>query len=1222
MKNPFKNPGSRLSRPPGNPIITVSMKKTSPKLILLGAALVFTLPILSQIASAQTVLFSDDFNGFNGVSSGYPAGGPQISGADDGLTNPGRIGGTLAGVNDANGLDYINGFNTDGNEQVGSTGTLTPDNLDNNVNGDNLLLANVATDFINYDFSTINGPIAMTFNGNVDSGDNTDWFSVMFGASLATVNSNPFLVNNNLNGILFRMNGGTQLFDHGNAFGSSGTGAAIGDNTWQRYEIILSDSTGTGSAFDGNGTLLTYYEDGKLLGSQSFAQLAPGTGYLGFGVGSKIAGIDDIVVSESVPPASIPDMLQDISPVSATVAVDSNAVFTAAFSNSPPVSIQWQAISGSPSVTNNITTGVVNVTNNGVVTSTLTLNALPLAASGTSYQVEAINTTNSAAVVYSSVASLAVISPITWYASGAGNGVFSTDSVLGFAGTTANEVYGVDFGGSGAVTTDNGYSFDDYAGSGNMSLANSSSLGIVTGYEAGNVSTGDLGLDTILEYGLAGPAICKGTLNNLTVGQAYTVLVLMDDTRVGNASGPAFDVTDGLTTSPSQRFAFPNGSPAVGGFIMGTFTAQSTNEPLTVLANGSAQYMAVLLEKGTAPAPIIAPTLTQDVNPLVSKLGPGSPVTLTVAASGSPLNYQWSNQNGPISGATSASYTFDAPAGPDSYNTNSYYCTVTNAIGGVVSSTAQVISSTNIVSVYNFSFEDNICSAPGANLNTVPSNWTGFNESTGNGDFGSEWNGGIDYTAYDPMAAPADGNQFCFLNMLVSGVTGGIYQDVGALQPNTTYTLTVAIGSRNDRINSPGIISLLNGADDTGTLLATTNALPATQNTWQDYTITYSTGPTVSGDLTVELSVVGAGTIQADFDNVQLTRAVGPSVIAPSLVTDISPLESRVTTGTPLTFTVAATGYPLDYQWYNQNGPISGATSASYSFDALDGTNSYYVTVTNTAGALMSATAVVISAPSIVTVNNYSFDDQVLTPGEIVVLTPNGPTGWNGFNVGLGGNYDIGLTYANGSDFTDPLTAPASGNNYLWINRFNGNGTQVAGIYQDVGALKPNTTYTLTVAIGQRASTGPNGSWSPGIISLLNGTDNTGTVLATGGGLPGTANSWQNYTVSFTTGATVSGDLTVELSVLDAGSIQADFGSVELTQSSLLNLNNPVVSGGNLILTASGGTANSGYTLLTTTNLLSPWTTNSTGSFSGTGVFSNSIPIGTGPARFFLLRTP
>jgi hypothetical protein len=128
--------------------------------------------------------------------------------------------------------------------------------------------------------------------------------------------------------------------------------------------------------------------------------------------------------------------------------------------------------------------------------------------------------------------------------------------------------------------------------------------------------------------------------------------------------------------------------------------------------------------------------------------------------------------------------------------------------------------------------------------------------------------------------------------------------------------------------------------------------------------------------------------------------------------------------------------------------------------------------------------------------------------------------------------------------------------------------------------------------------------------------------LASTNGVPATAGTWQDYTASYTTGPSVSGDLTVELSVAGASTYQANFDYVRLTQVPLFVFNPPVVSRTNLVLTATGGTANAGYTLLTATNLLGPWTTNSAGTFSGAGVFSNSLPIGTGPGLFFRLRTP
>lgn len=394
-------------------------------------------------------------------------------------------------------------------------------------------------------------------------------------------------------------------------------------------------------------------------------------------------------------PATALTLVTNTLPASASVATGSNIVFTAAFSNSPAVSLQWQQIvSGSPGVTNNINTGVVTVTNNGVVSSTLTLSNLQVTNAG-SYRLKATDRANSSNVAFSAPAPLTVLTLITWYAAGTYNNSFSDNSVLALAGSPANEAYGVDFGGSGLQTTANGYTFDDYATSGNMSVV-SSGLGSYGGWMVGGATTGDPAFDVVLGNGIYGSTANTATLNNLTVGQTYTVMVLLDDTRGVAAGGTTFHVTDGVNFSPSQQYAYANGAPKVGGYIMGTFTAQATTQPLSVQNfNGintyNSQYNAILLEKGIAPPPPVAPTFTADINsPARSEVPVGAPMTFSVVASGAaPLHYQWSNQSGPISGATNSSYAFNAAAG-----TNSYHVSVNNALGTITSSTAVVVGQT------------------------------------------------------------------------------------------------------------------------------------------------------------------------------------------------------------------------------------------------------------------------------------------------------------------------------------------------------------------------------------------------------------------------------------------------------------------------------------------------------------------------------------------------
>jgi autotransporter-associated beta strand protein len=91
-------------------------------------------------------------------------------------------------------------------------------------------------------------------------------------------------------------------------------------------------------------------------------------------------------------------------------------------------------------------------------------------------------------------------------------------------------------------------------------------------------------------------------------------------------------------------------------------------------------------------------------------------------------------------------------------------------------------------------------------------------------------------------------------------------------------------------------------------------------------------------------------------------------------------------------------------------------------------------------------------------------------------------------------------------------------------------------------------------------------------------------------------------------------------------SADASFTYTNVTVVTAPVVNPPVVSGGNLILTGTGGSAGAPYTWLTSTNVTTPialWIMNTSGSFDGSGNFSNSIPISpTTPSQFYLFRTP
>ena len=265
--------------------------------------------------------------------------------------------------------------------------------------------------------------------------------------------------------------------------------------------------------------------------------------------------------------------------------------------------------------------------------------------------------------------------------------------------------------------------------------------------------------------------------------------------------------------------------------------------------------------------------------------------------------------------------------------TTYYYKVSAVNTNGESPDSAEVTATPPFATVNNPSFELNAASAAGQVVTTVPAGWTAFNEA-GSSDIGSQWAGGTDYTTFSPLAAPAAGNQYCYINMFNTSVSGGIYQDVGPLQSETAYTLIVAIGSRHDRVNSRGIISLLNGTSNIGTVLASANGLPASQNTWQNYTATFTTGASVSGDLTVVLSVLGNGTtIQADFDNVRLTAT--PLVLNPPM------MGAPRTLGGSLILTGTGGTPNASYTWLsttNLSTPVPWTTNGT---GVLDGTGAF-----------------------------------------------------------------------------------------------------------------------------------------------------------------------------------------------------------------------------------------------------------------------------------------
>lgn len=234
------------------------------------AAFIITGPLSAE------VLFTDN----------YEAMASNIS-PNDQIDNPGRQGGTLATL----------GYLTSGERQaeIGNTTTI-PEDPPSGA-GDSLLLRSSGRAYVNYDFSGQTTPIVISFRGLVgiwkDTPDETEWIAFSVGN-----NGSEYVVGDSVRAILFRANGDTQLFNQGRAT-NGGSGFAPGLNAWTDYKVVLSDTTGTGSAWGTGGSRADYYVNGELVGTMDMNQLTASEGYIGF-TGYLIGGIDNLKI-ETVP---------------------------------------------------------------------------------------------------------------------------------------------------------------------------------------------------------------------------------------------------------------------------------------------------------------------------------------------------------------------------------------------------------------------------------------------------------------------------------------------------------------------------------------------------------------------------------------------------------------------------------------------------------------------------------------------------------------------------------------------------------------------------------------------------------------------------------------------------------------------------------------------------------------------------------------------------------
>lgn len=144
----------------------------------------------------------------------------------------------------------------------------------------------------------LNKPLKIQFDLKViNSSDASNWLAFAIGSAQNTfvnTSSNKF-------SSLFRWNGGTQQF-------SSGTDISASGLTWNSagstIAVILSNTAGNGSPFNGNGSVAKLYVNNALAGTYTLAQMTANDGYISWESYGVFANMDNLTISVITPPPS------------------------------------------------------------------------------------------------------------------------------------------------------------------------------------------------------------------------------------------------------------------------------------------------------------------------------------------------------------------------------------------------------------------------------------------------------------------------------------------------------------------------------------------------------------------------------------------------------------------------------------------------------------------------------------------------------------------------------------------------------------------------------------------------------------------------------------------------------------------------------------------------------------------------------------------------------
>jgi hypothetical protein len=427
----------------------------------------------------------------------------------------------------------------------------------------------------------------------------------------------------------------------------------------------------------------------------------------------------------------------------------------------------------------------------------------------------------------------------------------------------------------------------------------------------------------------------------IDVGQSQT----FTSTVTGGTSPYSYQwYLDGSQVSTSSSYTCsPSSSGSHSVYVKVTDTAST---PVTVQSNGASIT--------------VNSALSVSISPSSTTLDYGQSQTFTSSVSGgtSSYSYQWYYDSGPVSGATSNSWTCTTP----SVATHHVYVVVTDHVGAQATSNTATLTVNSALSVSVSPSSVTMDVGQSKTLTTTVSGGTSsytfqwyLNSSAVSGATSSSW-------TYKPSSSGSN-TVYCMV------------KDSATSQATAqSNSVTVTVNAQTSVTISPTSASILSGQSQQFLSTVSGGTSPYTYQWYRNGTSvngaassSWTFTPSSVGHYSIFLKVTDTESQTAYSNNATLTVTPGASFnVTISQSATIIDLGQTVSVSS----TVSGGTSPYTYQWYQNGTAISGATSSTLNWTPTSsGHYQIWLNVTATGGAVAKSNTCYVTANSDPTVS-------------------------------------------------------------------------------------------------------------------------------------------------------------------------------------------------------------------------------------------------------------